>query len=118
MLEVNTIFYIVILIMSVIIHEVAHGYAAWAFGDETAYYAGRLTLNPLKHLDPIGSILIPFILIVSKAGFIFGWAKPVPYNPNNLTNKKWGILAVASAGIIANLGLAVIFSIFIRIISV
>src|SRR3989344_2287142 len=98
----NAMFYIAILIMSVVIHEVSHGFMAEHFGDKTARDAGRLTLNPIKHLDMFGSILLPALLVLSKAGFIFGWAKPVPYNPDNLSNKKWGTIAVASAGILSN----------------
>ena len=111
----NTIFYIVVLIMSVIIHEVSHGFMAEKFGDKTARLAGRLTLNPIPHLDLFGSIILPVLLIVTHAGFLFGWAKPVPYNPNNLTNRRWGTLAVASAGILANLFIAIIFGVFIRL---
>ena len=85
------------------------------FGDKTARLAGRLTLNPLPHLDLFGSVLLPVLLIVSHAGFLFGWAKPVPYNPNNLRNRKWGTVAVAGAGIIANLFIAIVFGIIIRI---
>ena len=81
-----TILSIAILILSVIVHEVSHGYMADALGDPTARLQGRLTLNPLKHIDPIGSIVVP--LITSLAGFTFGWAKPVPYNPENLSDKK------------------------------
>lgn len=99
--------------MSVVIHEVSHGYVAEYFGDQTARYAGRLTLNPLKHLDPFGSIFLPLILYISS-GFAFGWAKPVPYNPNNLSNRKWGTIAVASAGVLANIFIAVIFGAIIR----
>jgi Zn-dependent protease len=107
-------FYVIVLIMSVIIHEFAHGYAAYRYGDNTARMAGRLTLNPIKHLDLFGSVLLPLVLVLSQAGFVIGWAKPVPYNPDNLSNKKWGGLAVASAGIIANLSIAFIFGLFIR----
>jgi Zn-dependent protease len=114
MQDINTIFYIVILIMSVIIHEVSHGYAAKLLGDDTAEMEGRLTLNPLKHLDPVGSILVPFLLVVSKAGFVFGWAKPVPYNELNLRDQKWGTVGVAAAGAASNLAIAVFFSILIR----
>ena len=110
----NAIFYIAILIMSVVIHEVSHGFMAEYFGDKTARYAGRLTLNPLKHLDLFGSIILPALLIISKAGFLFGWAKPVPYNPDNLSDRKWGTVAVAAAGILANLLIAIIFGIIIR----
>ena len=111
----NAIFYIVILIMSIVIHEVSHGFMAEYFGDDTARNAGRLTLNPLPHIDLVGSILLPTLLVISHAGFMFGWAKPVPYNPNNLSNKKWGTIAVASAGILANFLIAVIFGIIIRL---
>ena len=79
---------IIILIFSIIIHEMAHGYAALFLGDDTAERAGRLTLNPLPHLDPIGSILLPAIFIITASPFFFGYAKPVPYNPANLRNKK------------------------------
>src|SRR3989338_6906383 len=83
------IFSIAVLIMSVVIHEVSHGLAANALGDPTAKYDGRLTLNPLKHLDPVGSVLLP-VFTYLIGGFIFGWAKPVPYNPYNLKNQRWG----------------------------
>lgn len=108
----ETIFQIAVLIMSVVIHEVSHGYAAEILGDPTARLQGRLTLNPLKHLDPVGSIIIP--LLTSLTGFIFGWAKPVPYNPYNLRNQKWGELAVAAAGPLANIFLALVFGLLIR----
>ena len=100
--------------MSVVIHEVSHGFIALRFGDRTALYAGRLTLNPLKHLDMFGSIILPIFLVLTHSSFLFGWAKPVPYNPNNLTNRKWGTIAVASAGILANLSLAVFFGLILR----
>lgn len=114
MSAINTIFYIIVLIMSIVVHEVAHGLAAERQGDTTARYAGRLTLNPLAHIDLVGSILLPLLLVVTHAGFIIGWAKPVPYNERNLRDKKWGTIAVASAGIIANLCLAIIFGVAIR----
>jgi len=113
----DTIFYIVVLIMSVVIHEVSHGFTAEYFGDQTARYAGRLTLNPIKHLDLFGSILLPALLVISHSPFLFGWAKPVPYNPDNLSNKKWGTVAVAAAGVIANFSIAIIFGIIIRLTS-
>lgn len=112
---IDSIFYIVILIMSVVIHEVSHGFMAEYFGDDTAREAGRLTLNPIKHLDLFGSILLPAVLVLTHAGFLFGWAKPVPYNPNNLSNKKWGTIAVAGAGVLANFSIAIIFGIIIRV---
>lgn len=111
----NAIFYILILIMSIVIHEVSHGFMAEYFGDNTARNAGRLTLNPLKHLDLFGSILLPAVLILSKAGFVFGWAKPVPYNPNNLRDRKWGTIWVSAAGILANFLIAIIFGLIIRV---
>ena len=112
---IDSIFYIVVLIFSIVIHEVAHGYVAYLWGDNTAKDEGRLTLNPLSHLEWFGSVILPGLLILSHAGFVIGWAKPVPYNPANLRNKKWGTLAVASAGIIVNLFIALVFGLLIRI---
>lgn len=100
--------------MSVVVHEVAHGYAAYMLGDPTAKYEGRLTLNPLKHLDFFGSIILPLLLIITKAGFVIGWAKPVPYNPYNLRNQRSGEFTVAVAGIAANIALAIIFAMIVR----
>jgi len=114
MQAVDTIFYIAVLIMSVVVHEISHGFVAEYFGDKTARYAGRLTLNPIKHLDLFGSIFLPAILIMSGSPFLFGWAKPVPYNPDNLSNKKWGEMLVAAAGVISNLFLAVVFGLLLR----
>jgi Zn-dependent protease len=110
----DAIFYIAILIMSVVIHEVSHGFMAEYFGDKTARFAGRLTLNPIKHLDLFGSILLPALLFLSNSPFLFGWAKPVPYNPENLTDRKWGTIAVAAAGVMANLFIAIVFGIILR----
>jgi len=104
---------IIILIFSVILHEVAHGYMADALGDPTARLAGRLTLNPLKHIDPVGSIIVP--LITYLAGFTFGWAKPVPYNPYNLKDKRRGELLIALAGPASNLLIALIFGTILRL---
>lgn len=108
------IFVIVILIMSVVIHEVAHGYAALALGDPTAKYQGRLTLNPISHLDPVGSVLVP-LMGHFLGGFIIGWAKPVPFNPYNLRNAKWGEALVAVAGPLSNISIAIIFGLIIRL---
>lgn len=113
----NAIFYIAILIMSVVIHEVSHGFVAEYFRDKTARFAGRLTLNPIKHLDLFGSILLPALLVLSNSPFLFGWAKPVPYNPDNLSNQKWGTIAVASAGVLANFSIAILFGTIIRLTS-
>lgn len=108
------IFYVCVLIMSVVIHEVAHGYSAYLLGDDTARLNGRLTLNPLKHLDLFGSVLLPLLLIITKAGFVVGWAKPVPYNPNNLKGGRTSDMIVAISGILANISMAVIFGLLIR----
>lgn len=105
---------IVILIFSVIIHELAHGYSALFLGDPTAKLANRLTLNPISHLDPVGSVILPFFLALTSP-FIIGWAKPVPYNPYNLRNQRWGEAIVAGAGPLANFIVAIIFGLFLRV---
>ena len=112
-MQVDFVFQIAVLIMSVVIHEVSHGYAASYLGDQTARYQGRLTLNPLKHLDFVGSFLVPS-LSYFLGGFIFGWAKPVPYNPYNLRPGRWSEAAVAVAGPTSNILLALIFGILLR----
>lgn len=112
MSTLDIIFSILILIFSVVLHEISHGYMALALGDPTAKLSGRLTLNPLKHIDPMGSIVVP--LITSMFGFTFGWAKPVPYNPYNLRHGKWGPALVGVAGPGANLILALVFGLSIR----
>lgn len=106
---------IIVLILSIVLHEVAHGYAANWLGDPTARLAGRLSPNPLLHIDPIGSVIVPLMLFLTNAGFLFGWAKPVPYNPYNLNNQKWGESIVAAAGPLTNLLLAIIFGLLIRL---
>ncbi len=112
---------LVIFLFSVVIHEVAHGQVAEYLGDPTARLAGRLTLNPIKHLDLMGSIIVPGFLIltsmVSGIGVIFGWAKPVPINPYNFRDQKYGSAKVAIAGPLANIALAVIFGLLIRFLS-
>ncbi len=112
-MAIDPIFSIIVLILSVVIHEVSHGWAAYFLGDPTAKLAGRLTLNPLKHLDPVGSVLVP--LLTYSTGLMFGWAKPVPYNPYNLQAGRLGPAYVAVAGPAANLILAIIFSGLIRL---
>jgi Zn-dependent protease len=112
---IDTIFFLVALIMSVVIHEVAHGHAANMLGDPTARLSGRLTLNPLPHIDLFGSIIVPLVLITTNAGFLFGWAKPVPYNPYNLRNQRWGTLFVGGAGVLANFFLALAFGLLVRL---
>ena len=110
-----SIFYFLILIFSIIVHEVAHGIVAEREGDPTARVLGRITLNPLKHIDWFGSIILPAILILSNAGFVVGWAKPVPYNPENLRRGNKSVALVAIAGIIVNLSLALIFGLLLRV---
>ncbi len=114
MQPIDTVYSIIILIFSVVIHEVTHGYMALFLGDPTAKYAGRLTLNPLKHIDLFGSIILP-VLSFLTGGFVIGWAKPVPYNPYNLRNGKRGEALVALAGPLSNLSLVILFSLIIRI---
>lgn len=105
---------IALVILSIIFHEVAHGYIADLLGDPTARYAGRLTLNPLPHIDPIGSVVIPGILALTGSSFLIGWAKPVPYNPYNLKNQRWGEALVSVAGPLTNILLAVLFGLVLR----
>jgi len=111
---IQFLFSLAVLIMSVVAHEVSHGYVAYALGDPTAKYAGRLTLNPLRHLDVMGSLIVPAVTFLF-GGVVFGWAKPVPYNPYNLRGGKWGPALVAAAGPATNISLALIFGLFIRL---
>jgi Zn-dependent protease len=99
---------ILILLFSVIVHEVMHGFVALKFGDTTAQRAGRLTLNPLPHIDPFGTILLPALLIFSGSPFFLAWAKPVPVNPLNFTNLRSGELWVSAAGVLSNFALGII----------
>lgn len=108
--------YVIVLLFSVILHEVAHGYMAYRRGDDTAKYAGRLTLNPIPHLDLFGSIILPVSLILLQVPFIFGWAKPVPVNTSKLKNPKTDIALVSLAGPMANVALALFAGIGMRII--
>jgi len=114
-MTISIIFFIAILIISVVIHEVSHGYTAYALGDPTAKLAGRLTLNPIPHLDPVGSVMVPLFLSLFPSGIIFGWARPVPYNPYNLKAGKWGPAIVALAGPASNLLIAFLFGFLIRL---
>lgn len=114
---ISSVITLAILIMSIVIHEVAHGYAAYRLGDHTAEYEGRLTLNPLKHLDLVGSFIVPVILYMTGSGFMFGWAKPVPYNPYNLRDQRSGELKVALAGPVSNLLVALVFGLGVRALS-
>lgn len=109
------LFFFLIIVPSAIIHEYAHGWAADQLGDPTARHAGRLTLNPLAHIDLWGTILMPILLLLVSGGtFMFAYAKPVPFNPYNLSNRRWGPALVSAAGPAANLFLALIFSLLIR----
>ena len=108
------IFQLIILFFSAIVHEVAHGYAALFQGDPTAKYENRLTLNPLRHIDPFGSVILPVLLFLAHSPVLFGWAKPVPFNPYNLKNRKWGEALVAVAGPAVNIIIALIFGLTLR----
>lgn len=108
------LFAIIILIFSIVIHEVSHGVMANHLGDPTAKYAGRLTLNPISHLDPIGSVLLPLFLVVTHSPFLVGWAKPVPINPYNFKDQKYGSAKSAAAGPAANLIIALFFGLLLR----
>ncbi len=112
-MQIDFIFSILILIFSVVVHEVSHGYVAYLQGDNTAKFAGRLTLNPFKHLEWFGSFILP-VMSYFAGGFIIGWAKPVPFNPYNLRNQKWGEALVAIAGPASNIFIALFFGLLIR----
>jgi len=105
---------ILILLFSIVLHELSHGTMAEYLGDPTAKMAGRLTLNPLKHLDPIGSVFLPLMLILTGSNVIVGWAKPVPINPLNLKDRKYGSAKVAMAGPAANVAVALFFGCLLR----
>lgn len=107
--------YAIPVIFAITLHEAAHGYVARHFGDPTAWQLGRITLNPLKHVDPVGTILIPALLYISKAGFLFGWAKPVPVDFNRLRRPKQDMLWVAAAGPGANLAMALGWAVLLKL---
>jgi Zn-dependent protease len=108
------LFSIIILVLSAAIHEYMHAWMADRLGDSTARDAGRLTINPLAHLDWFGSIFLPLLLVVSNSPFVFGYAKPVPFNPHNLRDGKWGPAKVALAGPLGNFILALFFGLLLR----
>ena len=103
------------LMVTIILHEIAHGYMAMLLGDKTAYNAGRLTLNPINHIDPVGTIILPIILMLTQAPILFGWAKPVPVNFYGLNKPKRDMGLVAFAGPATNFILAIIFALCIRL---
>lgn len=111
------IFQLIVLIFSVMVHEVSHGLAAYRLGDDTAKKMGRLNLNPLNHIDPFGSVFLPLFLALVNSPILVGWAKPVLYNPKNLKNPKSGAAWIGIAGPLSNLALAVIFGILTRVIA-
>ena len=109
------IFQLIVLLFSVIIHEISHGYAAYMLGDTTAKDSGRLTLNPLKHIDPFGSIILPLTLFIIQSPVMFGWAKPVPFDPRNLKNPKRDSGFIGLAGPASNYSIAIIFAIILKL---
>lgn len=111
----QTIFTFIVIIYSIILHEIAHGYAAYIQGDETAYRMGRLTLNPLPHIDMVGSVFVPLFAFLSLGTF-FGWANPVPYNVHNIRTKI-GHAFVAAAGVLTNLLLALLTGIVFKVLA-
>lgn len=110
------LFQVIILIFSAVVYEYMHGFVAERLGDPTARLAGRLSLNPIVHLEWFGSFLLPGLMLLSGMPFAFGWAKPVPYNPHNLIDKRWGEAKVALAGPLANLVVAIFFALFLKIV--
>ncbi len=114
-MEPLTIALIIGLIVSIVLHEVGHAYAANWLGDPTARLEGRLSVNPLVHIDPVMSVIVPGLLIMSGSPLLFGAAKPVPYNPYNFRNQKWGEAIVAAAGPAVNILLALIFTVVVQV---
>ncbi len=108
-------FVVVLFFFSVIMHEVAHGYAALKCGDDTAMLMGRLTLNPVPHIDPLGTILLPLLMIIARTGIVFGWAKPVPINPYNFHNLKDGMIKVSISGVLTNFSIAALLAALVYI---
>ena len=106
---------ILVFLYAVVLHEIAHGYVAYRFGDDTAKVSGRLSFNPLVHIDPVGSILVPLMLIISGSGFLFGWAKPVPVNPYKLKGGSVAYRWITLAGVATNFSLAIIAAIVLKI---
>jgi len=110
----TAILWVVPVVLAITLHEAAHGYVARMFGDQTAWMLGRVTLNPFKHIDPIGTVLVPGVLFLLKAPFLFGWAKPVPVNFGNLRHPKRDMVWVAGAGPLANFVMALGWALLLR----
>lgn len=110
-------FLYIVIVLSAVFHEYAHAWVAYRLGDPTAKNEGRLTLNPMAHIDMFGTVIIPLLLLFT-AGIFIGWAKPVPYNPHNLRDPKYGSLKVGLAGPAANLLIAVVLGMLLRIAAV
>jgi Zn-dependent protease len=106
----TAVLYVVPVVLAITLHEAAHGYVARVFGDQTAWMLGRVTLNPIKHIDPVGTVLVPGVLYLMHAPFLFGWAKPVPVNFGNLGHPKRDMIFVAGAGPMANLVMALFWA--------
>ncbi len=104
----SIVVYFIPIIIAIVLHEIAHGYTAWIFGDDTAKRLRRLSLNPVRHIDVFGTLILPALLLLSQTGIVFGWAKPVPVNFSRLSNPKRDTILVASAGIVMNILLAII----------
>ncbi|OGY46769.1 MAG: hypothetical protein A3A24_02895 [Candidatus Buchananbacteria bacterium RIFCSPLOWO2_01_FULL_46_12] len=107
--------YLSVFLYSVILHEIAHGFVAYRFGDDTAKASGRLSFNPLIHIDLFGSILVPLLLLISQSSFLFGWAKPVPVNPYRLHGGQYAYRLVTAAGVLTNLALALASGLILKI---
>lgn len=115
---INILIHLLILFFSIIVHEVSHGYAALRYGDPTAKHAGRLSFNPLRHIDPFGTIILPLILILTGSPFLIGWAKPVPINPYYLRNPREDMMKIGAAGPLSNFALAILFSLIYRTVGI
>jgi len=113
-MNVEIVLIVLILVYSIILHEVSHGFVAYLNGDPTAKQMDRITLNPFSHIDLLGTLILPALLIFFKAGFLFGWAKPVPFDPRNFRNKTLGVFTVGIAGPLTNILLAAVFGLAFR----
>jgi len=109
--------YVIPTLLAIILHEVSHGWVADRLGDSTARYSGRLTLNPLAHIDLFGTVILPLILLITPGNFIFGYAKPVPINPYNLRNPRRDMIWVSLSGILTNLALAAVSAMLFRFVA-